>query len=767
MLAWALALIAAIGFLPPSASVTLSETSAGFVTARQALLPTRMLHHQRASTLPWEASARSTIGTRPSRHCRCLRRQLVARPPPWVLAKPSEDLAGRRGRLAGALLRGTGDDESDGPSIGMGSEGLGFGVEGDTSNSSTVDSMEEGEEEVMEVTEEDMMQEWIERGLDPETFDPLALLQMWESEDAKAEGDEEERWGFYGMVGVGGGVDAATVAVTGADPSPRELAERQRQQREREIPKIPELPLTATALEGEGQRSGRAVGIDLGTTNSAVALIVNGKPAMVPNSHGRFTTPSVVSLKNKGKASSTTEGGVRVVIGEAASKRVASQPRSTYSSVKRVIGRTRKEAKEAGVGLGALNVDKSQSLLRLKCPALGEGETVSPEHISAEILKSLIRDVERFLGDGSKVRRAVVAVPAYFNPAQCKATEKAGELAGLEKVKLMKEPEAAALAYGLDKGGDEIILVFDLGGGTFDVSVLEVGGGIAEVIATSGDSQLGGDDFDQAIAEWLSDEVTNAGGGDPRSDPVHTRKLIEAARAARERLTSQSETEVELPLSDGRPSVKRRTSTVTLTRAKMESLIEKPLKRVMKPIREVAIMADVSLPGETGAFLMDDAVYDDDDDNVEARRPPAARQAGFDLDSGVGEEQKQKLRKLRSEQSKARKSARERSKAIRRQVTATAEVSRKMEGNTKLRRFPQGRAVDEVVLVGGATRMPCVQRLVEGITGVKPRRTVDPDKAVALGAAAYAGILEGEVEGQELMTAWQASIYRMMARDRL
>ncbi|CAM9340575.1 unnamed protein product [Ectocarpus sp. 6 AP-2014] len=459
-------------------------------------------------------------------------------------------------------------------------------------------------------------------------------------------------------------------------------------------------------------------------------------------------------------------GLARIFVGEAAAARIATDPKNTYSSVKRIVGRTKKEAKEAGVGLGALNVDQSQQYLTLKCPAIGAGATIPPEELSAEILsRALIRDAERFIGGGVVVKRAVVTVPAYFNPIQCAATERAAQLAGLDKVKLMREPEAAALAYGLDKGGDELILVFDLGGGTFDVSVLEVGGGIAEVIATAGDSQLGGDDFDQAsgteapscaVTEWLFDEITSLGGGDPRSSPVATRRLIEKARAARERLSNASETEVEVTFANGQRD------SVTLTRAKMESLIMEPLKRVMAPMREVAIMADISLPGDTGAFMD----YDLED----------SRELREGVSSGGGEAAERQggsLRKLRKEQAKARKKARSQSKSLRKQarlggsaVSSMAEVARSMDGSAKLRRFPQGgRMVDKVVLVGGATRMPCVQRLVGGITGVKPKRTVDPDRAVALGAAAFAGILEGEVEGQEVMTSWQASVYRMMARN--
>eukprot|EP00904_Undaria_pinnatifida_P008545 jgi/Undpi1/4820/HiC_scaffold_19.g08173.m1 len=633
----------------------------------------------------------------------------------------------------------------------------------------------EGEEEVVEVNEEDMKEEWATRGLDPTTFDPLVLLEMWEAEDAEDEetdddeidavmeaaaatdaagrGASPERWmkerqGFRDMDGgddEGGSVgNCDDVDAVMAEAAMKSGAERR-----------------AGGGGGEGALQGRAVGIDLGTTNSAVAVIVEGKPVMVPNSRGKLTTPSVVSFKKRKSSNHATEekdgggkggggggGGLtRIVIGEAAVARIASHPRSTYSSVKRIVGRTRREAKEAGVGLGALNVDQGQHLLRLKCPAIGVGATIPPEDISAEILRSLIRDAERFIGGGAEVRRAVIAVPAYFNPIQCAATERAGQLAGLEKVKLMREPEAAALAYGLDKGGDEIILVFDLGGGTFDVSILEVGGGIAEVIATSGDSKLGGDDFDQAVTEWLFEEMVSSGGGDPRSNPIVTRQLIEAARAARERLSDRAETEVELTFADGR------TGSTTLTRSKMEALILEPLKRVMAPIREAAIMADVSLPGETGAFM-----------DYDAEDPRSAREGGGYGDS---DSEGDSLRKLRSQQSNARKKARAQSKSIRKQVSSMAEVSRKMEGNAKLRRFPQGRMIDHVVLVGGATRMPCVQKLVAGITGVMPKRTVDPDLAVALGAAAFAGILEGEVEGQEVMTSWQASIYRMMARDGL
>eukprot|EP00752_Nemacystus_decipiens_P005820 g5262.t1 len=733
------------------------------------------------------------------------------------------------------------------------------------------------DEEVVEVDEEELREEWIARGLDPDAFDPLTLLRMWEEEDQEEEDDIDretinamvkaapalspdrpslpkgsarvmkERRAFQGMDGDGGDgegdeddVDAvmrAAAAVAVHKDRSEKGGDKSTAQREAYPGGAEALPIAGAGAERGAEANegsvleGRAVGIDLGTTNSAVAVIVDGQPVMVPNARGRFTTPSVVSFKvrgnmTKGSSSSpsptqrqrepaaaaaaargskrrapatpssdrdldynesspaaaaaiATEGGegsskakstrqqrqeglgddhggggsgggglARIYVGEAAAARIATHPKTTYSSVKRIVGRTKKQAKEAGVGLGALNVDQSQPYLRLKCPAIGDGATIPPEHLSAEILRALIRDAERFMGGGAKVKRAVVAVPAYFNPAQCAATERAGHLAGLDKVKLMREPEAAALAYGLDKGGDELILVFDLGGGTFDVSVLEVGGGIAEVIATAGDAQLGGDDFDQAVTEWLFDEVVDLGGGDPRSSPVATRQLLEAARGARERLSDASETEVELTFADGNKG------HTTLTRAKMESLIVEPLKRIMAPMREVAIMADVSLPGDTGAFM---------DYSLEDSRELRASSGGGGAEAG-GE--RESLRKLRSAQSKARKKARAQSKSVRRQVASMAEVARGMDGSSKLRRFPQGgRMVDKVVLVGGATRMPCVQRLVGGITGVKPKRTVDPDRAVALGAAAFAGILEGEVEGQEVMTSWQASIYRMMARD--
>ncbi|CAM9960422.1 unnamed protein product [Pylaiella littoralis] len=845
------------------------------------------------------SSSSSDRRIEPSQRLRQRQRQRQQQTAAWPLLVSAGD-AGSDENVAGSDGEGEGEVDGDGDGEGL----LLFG--GLDSGDGGDDGDDEERGEVVEVDEEDLREDWIARGLNPEAFDPFVLLQMWEEDeqvdreeydkeavdammaDAAAEsasagagaGESEEdgmsqgkgsgrgrflkeRKVFQGMDGddEDDDVDAVMAAAAAAAGPRSELLEDDAELAAGASPEAGYDEEEASPVGGTAE--GRAVGIDLGTTNSAVAVIVDGKPVMVPNSRGSFTTPSVVSFKvrssrkknntkqqqqqqqregqapfpsststsastssrrnnnnnnvraarrrapaalggggggggerdldydysssssespvvapasgkaegssssssSSSKTSATEEdrqqgagsgsGGLaRIYVGEAAVARIATHPKSTYSSVKRIVGRTKKQAKEAGVGLGALNVDQSQPFLRLKCPTIGDGATIPPEDISAEILRVLIRDAERFMGGDAKVKRAVVAVPAYFNPAQCAATERAGQLAGLEKVKLMREPEAAALAYGLDKGGDELILVFDLGGGTFDISVLEVGGGIAEVIATAGDSQLGGDDFDQAVTEWLFDEIVNLGGGDARSSPVATRQLLEAARSARERLSNAPETEVELAFADGR------TGRTTLSRSKMESLIMEPLKRIMAPMREAAIMADVSLPGDTGAFM------DYDLEDTREFRDGGATSWGEAGTAEGADGEGASLRKLRNAQSKAKKKARVHSKSLRKQVSSMAEVARGMEGNAKLRRFPQGgRMVDKVVLVGGATRMPCVQRLVGGITGVKPKRTVDPDQAVALGAAAFAGILEGEVEGQEVMTSWQASIYRMMARD--
>ncbi|CAM9423107.1 unnamed protein product [Chrysoparadoxa australica] len=478
---------------------------------------------------------------------------------------------------------------------------------------------------------------------------------------------------------------------------------------------------------------GRAVGIDLGTTNSAVAVIEAGEPVIVLNDQGKRTTPSVVAMLT----------GRKALVGELAVRQQEANPEDTFSSVKRVMGRTRTEAKRAGIKLGTQGVHKGFEQIRLKCPAWGG--SCAPEDVSAEVIKQLVNDAEGYLGGDTKVRRAVVTVPAYFLDHQCEATKRAGMLAGLEKVKLMREPEAAALAYGLNLEEDELILVFDLGGGTFDVSVLEVGGGVVEVIATAGESHLGGNDFDLAIAEWLCDEVVEreGRGADPRNEPFAMRRLLTAAEEARIKLTTQKAVPILVPFLEGSTGI-----DTVLTRSKMEQLCKIPLQKILPPLRKVAIMADISLPGESGAFF--DAFQGEDYDEEENRGKSQKNQV-------LG------LKQLRKQQNKDRRAGKANAKARKKQAQAFSKVQRSMGGNAKLRQFPQGRNLSQVLLVGGATRMPCVRRLVETCTGLPPRAGVNPDEAVALGAAIYAGILEGEVEGMDVLTAWQAAVLRMMA----
>ncbi|KAG5186922.1 Hsp70 protein-domain-containing protein [Tribonema minus] len=478
----------------------------------------------------------------------------------------------------------------------------------------------------------------------------------------------------------------------------------------------------------------KAVGIDLGTTNSAVALIEDGAPVIVPNRHGKRTTPSVVAWTSNDD----------IIVGDGAVAQRTENAINTFSSVKRLIGLTTKEARRAGLKLGAMGVDQGYDTVRLKCPV--KGASLSPEQVSAEILKALVADAERHLQGKGIVRRAVIAVPAYFSEAQCLATERAGLAVGLEKVKIMREPEAAALAYGLSMKDDELVLVFDLGGGTFDVSVLHLGGGVVEVVATSGDPHLGGDDFDLAIADWMVSEVVKAGGADPRGNPVLMRTLTHLAQAARVRLTNEKETAITVPAENVALPL-----TVLLTRKKMETLCAGPIGRLLQPLREVAITANIQLEGEAGWSPDGDGDIYEEDNIAE----PASADSGSNLEA---------MRKLRKRQGNARRTAKSRQKTVKAQADAFGRLQRTMTTGNKLHVFPQGRPLDQVVLVGGGTRMLCVQQLVQAVTGVKVAMTVNPDEAVALGAAVYAGIMDNEVQGIEVMTAWQARILREMAR---
>ncbi len=380
---------------------------------------------------------------------------------------------------------------------------------------------------------------------------------------------------------------------------------------------------------------GKVVGIDLGTTNSCVAVMEGGKPTVIANAEGFRTTPSVVAYtKNQDQ-----------LVGQIAKRQAVMNPENTFYSVKRFIGRrvdeVNEESKEVSYG-----VEKAGSNVKVKCPVLAK--QFAPEEVSAQVLRKLAEDAGKYLGES--VTQAVITVPAYFNDSQRQATKDAGKIAGLEVLRIINEPTAAALAYGLDKKSNERILVFDLGGGTFDVSVLEVGDGVFEVLSTSGDTHLGGDDFDKVIVDYLADTFKSNEGIDLRADKQALQRLTEAAEKAKIELSSATQSEINLPFITATPEGPKHLD-LTLTRAKFEELASKLIDRCRVPV-----------------------------------------------------EQALKDAKLSSSE------------------------------------------LDEVVMVGGSTRIPAVLELVKRVTGKDPNQTVNPDEVVAVGAAIQGGVLAGEVK---------------------
>jgi len=391
---------------------------------------------------------------------------------------------------------------------------------------------------------------------------------------------------------------------------------------------------------------GKAVGIDLGTTFSAVAVIEGGKPEVITNAEGSRTTPSVVAFKDSGER----------LVGQVAKRQAALNPEKTLFSVKRFIGRQFSEV-EAERKLVPYNVEAGPSNgVRFK---VGD-KAYAPEEISAMVLKKLVEDAGKYLGE--KVTDAVVTVPAYFNDAQRQATKDAGKIAGINVLRIINEPTAASLAYGLDKKSNETILVFDLGGGTFDVSVLEVGDGVFEVKSTNGDTHLGGDNFDKAVVDWLADEFKRDQGIDLRQDKQALQRLIEAAEKAKVELSSTTETAISVPFITAGADGPKHLDT-KLTRAKFDDLTHSLVERTRQPVK--------------------DALSD-------------------------------------------------------------AKLSEK--------------DIDEVILVGGSTRIPAVQKLVRELIGKDPNQSVNPDEVVALGAAIQAGVLAGEMEDVVLLDVTPLSL---------
>ena len=391
----------------------------------------------------------------------------------------------------------------------------------------------------------------------------------------------------------------------------------------------------------------KAVGIDLGTTNSVIATVEGGHPTVIPNAEGSRTTPSVVAF---------TEQGERLV-GQVARRQAILNPKGTIYSAKRFIGRRYEEVASELNAVSYDVVSGPDGMARFEV----RSKQYAPEEISAMVLRKLAEDAGKFLGE--RVTEAVITVPAYFNDAQRQATKDAGKIAGLEVLRIINEPTAAALAYGLDKKANETVLVFDLGGGTFDVSILDVGEGVVEVRATSGDTHLGGDDFDRRLVDHLADEFQRDNGIDLRQDPQALQRLFEAAEKAKVELSSVTQTQVNLPFITADASGPKHLVT-TVMRSTFEELTADLLERTMGPVQQA--MADAKVTADD---------------------------------------------------------------------------------------------IDEVILVGGATRMPAVQSLVRRLTGGKdPNMTVNPDEVVALGAAAQAAIIKGEVSDVLLLDVTPLSL---------
>ena len=392
----------------------------------------------------------------------------------------------------------------------------------------------------------------------------------------------------------------------------------------------------------------KILGIDLGTTNSAMAVMEGSEPEILVNAEGDRTTPSVEGFRKDGER----------VVGKAAKNQAVTNPENTVSSVKRFIGRSFNETKaeQSKVSYKVEAGKDGRAVVNI------EGKDYTPEEISAMVLQKLKADAEKQVG--SPITQAVITVPAYFNDAQRQATKDAGKIAGLEVLRIINEPTAAALAYGLDKTNkDEKILVFDLGGGTFDVSILELGDGVFEVSATAGDNHLGGDDWDHRVIDWLADKFAADNGGiDLRKDKMALQRLKEAAEKAKMELSSTTQANINLPFITADATGPKHLD-YTLTRAEFERITKDLLDRCRKPVEQALRDASMS------------------------------------------------------------------------------------QGD-----------IDEVILVGGSTRMPAVQELVKSMTGKQPNMSVNPDEVVAMGAAVQGGVLAGDVEGILLLDVTPLSL---------
>jgi molecular chaperone DnaK len=396
---------------------------------------------------------------------------------------------------------------------------------------------------------------------------------------------------------------------------------------------------------------------------------------------------------------------------------------------------------EAQVDTTYLKVDKTatnENGCKLKCSS--RDKPLDPEAVSSLVIRKLVRSAERFLH--GNVTRAVIAVPAHFLSEQIEATERAATLAGLKKVSIIKEPEAAAIAYGLLQSRPQIVMVFDLGGGTFDVSILEVGGGFVEVIATSGDAYLGGDDIDKAVVNWIIEEYRKRSHDltSPAEDPRALQRMFSEAEAAKVRLSRDESTIIRLENLYRGIDVE-----AELTRTEFERLSRHLIPRLLRPVREAAILAGVNLKGETGSG----------DEPVDSK-PHFSRDVVSKYKHLLSSEKEDDLKLMRHK--KGQISGEER---LNREMKRLQGLHRG-QGRQGLTRFPSGRDLDQVILVGGCTRVPFVRRLVGAVTGLVPNWTVDPDAAVCLGAGVYAGVLDGKLPQITILSPMQASLLKLM-----
>ncbi len=382
----------------------------------------------------------------------------------------------------------------------------------------------------------------------------------------------------------------------------------------------------------------KIIGIDLGTTNSCMAVLEAGESVVIANSEGARTTPSVVAFTKTGD----------ILVGQAAKRQAVTNPKNTIFSAKRLIGRKFAEVKNIASKLPYKVVEGKNGDAAIECEVDGKPRVFAPEEIAAKVLAKLKADAEAYLGE--KVTQAVITVPAYFNDSQRQATKDAGTIAGLEVLRIVNEPTAASLAYGLDKKGDEKIAVYDLGGGTFDVSILEIGGGVFEVKATNGDTELGGDNWDERLIQWLIDGFRVESGIDLSKDPMAKQRLKEEAEKAKIALSSSNSVDINLPFITADASGPKHLN-VTLSRAQMEKVCDDLSERTRKPFESCLKDAELKMS-----------------------------------------------------------------------------------------------QVDELVLVGGMTRMPKIIEIARSLAGKEPHKGVNPDEVVAIGAAIQAGVLKGDVK---------------------